>query len=90
MKGKEFQAEVKGTMIFNDSLVMINSVVKGCGLILTTEDAIQNQINDGLLEIVLSKFVSKSTGSYLYYPQRAQMQPKLRGFIDHIRGQIES
>ena len=84
-KGKEFQVQVKGTLIFNDSLVMQTAAIDGAGLMYTTEDAIADKVKSGKLEIVLNPYAPSSAGFYLYYPQRSQIQPKLRAFIDHIK-----
>lgn len=87
-KGKEFQVQVKGSLIINDSLLMLDAAADGTGVIYSTEDAIQDKVSSGKLEIVLNQFACTSTGFYLYYPKRSQVLPKLRAFIDHI--QIEN
>lgn len=83
-KGKEFQVQVKGSMIFNDSLLMTEAALDGSGLIYTTEEAVKKHIKTGKLEIVLEKYKTTSDGFYLYFPKRAQVLPKLRAFIDHF------
>jgi len=84
-KGKEFQVQVKGSLILNDSLLMIDAAIDGAGIIYTTEDAIRDKVRSGELEIVLKQFACSSTGFYLYFPKRAQVLPKLRAFIEHIK-----
>lgn len=84
-KGKAFQVHVKGSLILNDPLVMMNAAVDGEGLFYTTEDAIAEKIKAGKLELVLSTYVTSSTGFFLYYPKRSQVLPKLRAFIDHVK-----
>jgi len=89
-KGKAFDVQVKGSLIMNDSILALNAAVEGAGLMYTTEDAIQDKIKSGKLEIVLNSFAPTSTGYYLYYPQRSQVQPKLRVFIDHMKEQAKA
>lgn len=91
-KGQEFQVQVKGSLILNDSLLMIDAAVDGVGIIYTTEDAISDKVRSGKLEIILKQFASSSTGFYLYFPKRSQVLPKLRAFIDHVKskGKIAS
>jgi len=84
-EGKEFQVQVKGSLIINDTLIMLDAAVKGMGVIYTTEEAIKDHVRDGKLEIVLSQYASTSTGFYLYYPNRNQVLPKLRAFIDYLK-----
>ncbi len=88
-KGKEFQVQVKGSLIFNDSLIMHHAAIEGAGLIYTTEDAIAEKVKSGKLEVVLEQYAASSAGFYLYYPRRSQVLPKLRVFIDHIREHLE-
>lgn len=87
--GKEFQVQVKGSLIFNDSLMMQDAAVNGAGILYTVEDAIAENVKAGKLEVVLSEFASSSSGFYLYYPQRSQVQPKLRAFIQHLQPKAE-
>lgn len=86
-KGKEFQVQVKGSLILNDSLLMVDAAVRGSGIVYSTEDAVKDKVRAGKLEIVLSAFASTSAGFYLYYPRRSQVLPKLRAFIDHVRSE---
>jgi DNA-binding transcriptional LysR family regulator len=69
----------------NDSMLALGATLDGAGLIYTTEDAIADKVDSGELETVLIPFAPTSTGYYLYYPQRSQVQPKLRAFIEHIK-----
>jgi DNA-binding transcriptional LysR family regulator len=84
-KGEAFQVQVKGSLILNDSLVMLDAAMDGAGVVYTTEDAIADKLKSGKLEIVLNQFAPTSTGFYLYYPKRSQVLPKLRAFIEHIK-----
>lgn len=86
-KGKEFQVQVKGSLILNDALLMLDAAVEGAGIAYSTEDAIRDEVRSGQLEIVLDQFACVSTGFYLYYPKRSQVLPKLRAFIEHIKSE---
>jgi DNA-binding transcriptional LysR family regulator len=84
-KGKDFQVQVKGTLIFNDSALIARAAADGMGMIYTAEDAIREEVRTGKLEIVLAPFAATSAGFYLYYPSQSQALPKLRAFIDHVK-----
>jgi DNA-binding transcriptional LysR family regulator len=86
-KGKEFQVQVKGSLIFNDSSLMVKAAIDGSGIIYTAEEAIRAEVASRRLEIVLAPFAATSTGFYLYYPSQSQALPKLRAFIEHLRAQ---
>lgn len=89
-KGKEFQVQIKGSLIMNDSTFLIESAIKGHGLIYTAEDSITHHLKSGALEIVLEQYISTSDGYYLYYPKVSQVLPKLRAFIDHVKSEYIS
>jgi DNA-binding transcriptional LysR family regulator len=84
-KGKAFEVQVKGSLILNDLLLALDATLDGTGLVYTTEDLIIDKVEAGSLEIVLSDYAPTSTGYYLYYPQRSQVHPKLRAFIEHVK-----
>ena len=85
-KGKEFHVQVKGSLILSDGVYMIDAATKGTGIVYTTADAVRDHVKAGQLEIVLNSFACSSTGFYLYYPKRSQVLPKLRAFIEHLKG----
>jgi DNA-binding transcriptional LysR family regulator len=84
-KGRDLQVHVKGSLIMNDPLLLIDAAVDGWGLIYTVDDSIRDHLKSGKLETVLDQYAPSSTGYYLYYPQRSNSQPKLRAFVEHIQ-----
>jgi DNA-binding transcriptional LysR family regulator len=86
-KGKDFSVETKGILMVNDSLIMVDSAIKGLGLIYSAEDTIKGPVRRGELVLVLEKFAPRSDGYYLYYPNISQVSPKLRAFIDYLKAQ---
>lgn len=84
-KGKDFDVQVKGSLITNDSMLALDATIDGQGLLYTTEDSVADKLVSGKLEIVLESYASSSSGYYLYYPQLSQVQPKLRAFIEHVK-----
>ena len=85
--GQDIQVQVKGSLIINDPLLMLNAAVDGAGIIYSNEQIIQNNVRSGNLEIVLDQFACTSEGFFLYYPRSSQVLPKLRAFIEHIKGE---
>jgi DNA-binding transcriptional LysR family regulator len=84
-KGKDFQVKVNGSLTLNDTVLLLNAAVEGTGLIYTAVDWIRNEVKSGKLEIVLDDFAANSDGFYLYYPNRSQVLPKLRAFLDFVQ-----
>ena len=88
-KGKAFHVQIKGSLIVNDAVQALNAASDGVGLMYVTEDVARGKLVSGKLEMVLDQFAPTSDGYYLYYPRRAQVQPKLRAFIDHLKAENE-
>ena len=84
-EGKSFMVQVSGALITNDMMVATDAALDGRGLIFVSEDSIADKVESGSLEIVLRQYAETSDGIYLYYPQRSQVHPKLRVFIEHIK-----
>lgn len=89
-KNIQFEVLVEGSLIFNDSYLILQAAADGYGLAYTTADAALEFVRNGQLEIVLSQYAMMSTGFYLYFPQRIQVQPKLRAFIEHLQGSFSN
>lgn len=82
---REFAIGVSGPLIVNGSTLAIAAAVQGVGLTYTLESLVAPLVAQGLLETTLEPFWPRSPGFFLYYPSRAQVMPKLRAFIDHLR-----
>jgi DNA-binding transcriptional LysR family regulator len=83
---KEFAVQVRGSLVMNDATLALDAALDGFGLLYANENAIIDKVEAGKLEIVLDQYAAISTGIYLYYPQRSQVHPKLRAFMEHIKG----
>lgn len=84
-KGKEFSVRVSGSLIFNDSLLVVKAAKEGAGVAYVVLDMVREDIQSGKLELVLNSFKATSEGYYLYFPKVSQVSPKLRAFIDHYK-----
>jgi DNA-binding transcriptional LysR family regulator len=86
-KGKEFQVQVQGSMISNDSITLLNAALNDLGMIYYIQEMIEDKLKNGKLEVVLDQYACKGDGFYLYFPKSSQVMPKLRAFIDHIQNE---
>jgi DNA-binding transcriptional LysR family regulator len=80
--GREFSIEPQGKIVVNDGGLFQALALSGVGLIYTPDAAAQAELRDGRLERVLESYLPVTPGLFLYFPARAQLQPKLRAFID--------
>ncbi|RYZ89395.1 MAG: LysR family transcriptional regulator [Proteobacteria bacterium] len=84
-KGKDFEVQVRGRMILNDSNLTVTAALQGSGIIYCADTSIVSELRSGKLELILENYAATSGGFYLYYPSRSQIHPKLRAFIDHVK-----
>jgi DNA-binding transcriptional LysR family regulator len=80
--GREFSIDARGGIIVNDGFLYHALARSGTGLIYGAAAAVEAELRDGRLERVLESYLPVTPGLFLYFPARAQMQPKLRAFID--------
>jgi len=76
---------VSGPLIVNDVPTTIVAAVDGVGLAQVPEPTAAGLLASGQLEEVMGEFATSSPGLFLYFPSRAQVLPKLRAFIEHVK-----
>ncbi|MGO4464706.1 LysR family transcriptional regulator [Pseudoduganella sp. RAF53_2] len=76
---------VTGSMIVNDMPTMLSAALGGAGLAQLPAPLAAEQLASGLLVEVLADYAASSPGLFIYFPSRAQVMPKLRAFIDHMK-----
>ena len=81
---------VSGPFIANDMPTMLGAAVEGLGLAQVPKPIAAELVRAGKLVHVLERFAPMAPGVFLYYPDRRQMMPKLRAFIDHVKGRSDS
>ena len=86
--GRDVEVPVTGPIIVNDASAALVAVRAGVALGQVPQPLIQDEVDNGTLEIVLPEFASKTDGLFLYYPHRRQIMPKLRAFIDYVKDNL--
>ena len=76
---------MEGRIIVNDRSSLLSLARKGLGLAYVADLEAADDLAAGRLESVLRDHIRPTAGMHLYFPSRAQVQPKLRAFIDVIR-----
>jgi len=82
--GRDFEVEVSGTLVFNDSGLTHAAALAGLGLAQGFESVVAADVAAGRLLRVLDDWQQPFAGFHLYYPAREHLAPKLRVFIDHL------
>lgn len=80
--GDFFHVETSRKLVVNDTSMIAEFARNGLGLAYLPDIEISQDLLKGRLERVLEEFVPNSSGLFLYFPAKAQSQPKLRAFID--------
>jgi DNA-binding transcriptional LysR family regulator len=80
------EAMVSGPLIAQDFPTLLGAAGRDMGLTQAPEPLAAGPVREGKLVRVLEAFSPTAPGVYLYYPDRHQMAPKLRAFIDHVKG----
>jgi DNA-binding transcriptional LysR family regulator len=82
---RDLEIAVSGPLIANDFPTMLGGAVESMGLAQIPEPMAEAAIRSGRLVEVLENFAPTAPGMFLYYPDRRQMLPKLRAFVDHVK-----
>jgi DNA-binding transcriptional LysR family regulator len=82
---KVVEAIVSGPLIAHEYSTLLGAALQGLGLAQVPRPLARAAIEDGRLQPLLTRFAVKTPGLLLYYPDRRQVLPKLRAFIEHVR-----
>jgi DNA-binding transcriptional LysR family regulator len=83
--GRSVEMSVRGPLIARDFPTLLAAAIEGVGLAQLPEPVAAEALRSGRLVSVLEPCARKTPGLFLYYPNRRQMAPKLRAFIDHAK-----
>ncbi len=82
---RAIELAVSGPLIASDFVTLLGAAVEGLGLAQVPAPVAAAQVKAGKLVRVLEPFAPMAPGVFLYYPDRRQVLPKLRAFIDHVK-----
>jgi len=83
---KAVEAIVSGPLIAHDFPTLLGAAIQGLGLAQLPGPVVRAAIADGRLRALLTPFAVTTPGVFLYYPDRRQVLPKLRAFVEHVKG----
>ncbi len=84
VNGRDLKMRVSGQLIVSDEVLAAAATRAGAGLGYMMEHDVVDEIRDGRLVQVLTKFCTPYPGCQLYYPDR-RVSPALRALIDTLR-----
>jgi DNA-binding transcriptional LysR family regulator len=83
---RTIEAIVSGPLISNDYPTLLGAAIQGAGLAQVPSPLAKDPVAERRLEALLTPFAVTTPGVFLYYPSRRQALPKLRAFIEHMKG----
>ena len=81
---------VSGPLVVHDYPTMLDAALDGVALAQVPEPIAREHVKAGRLEEVLGSYAPSTSGVFLYFPDRKQVSPKLRAFIEHARTFVAS
>ncbi|MGH7708044.1 MAG: LysR family transcriptional regulator [Candidatus Binataceae bacterium] len=88
--GNSIDLVVSGPLIVHDYSSMLDAAIGGAALAQVPEPIAREHVTAGRLDEVLGKYAPSTRGVFLYFPDRKQVSPKLRAFIEHTRAFVAS
>jgi len=82
---KAVEVIVSGPLIAHDFPTLLGAAIQGLGLAQLPGPVVRAAIADGRLRALLTPFAVTTPGVFLYYPDRRQVLPKLRAFVEHVK-----
>lgn len=83
--GRWFDVAVDGPLIVNSRDLERQAALAGVGLAFVVEQRVASLVVEGLLVPLLEQWSAPFPGFFLCYPEKRQMAPALRAFIDQVR-----
>src|SRR6201996_5797316 len=83
---RTLEVAVSGPLIAHDFPTILGAALEGVGLAQVPAPIAGEAIAAGKLVHVLEPYAPMTPGMFLYHPGKRQMMPKLRAFIDHVKG----
>ncbi len=82
---RSWRVPVHGPFITGEWRAMVELAEAGVGLAYVFEPGVKTQLERGTLRLVLEPYAARVEGFFLYFPNRAQVSPALRAFVDVAR-----
>ena len=82
--GREIPVAVNGRFRINNGIVLGEAAVAGHGILMTPSFYVGPMLRDGRLKRILADYRLPELGIHAVYPERAQVPPKVRAFVDFL------
>jgi DNA-binding transcriptional LysR family regulator len=83
-EGESHVVPVNGNIHSNNGLVNRAAALAGAGIVLLPTFYLGDQLRAGQLKPILCEFKPKDLAVYAVYPERRNLTPKVRAFVDFL------
>lgn len=80
-----FDVVVDSVMTANDTSLLLDAALRGCGIALLIESLVEPYLAQGSLQRIQEEWCKPFPGFHLYYPSRRHMPAAMRAFIDCLK-----
>jgi DNA-binding transcriptional LysR family regulator len=84
-RGKSLAVSVKGSVVLDDTNLVVQAAIDGLGLAFAFEDHVAPHLANGTLVRVLEDWCPPFPGFFLYYPSRRNQSAALAAVIEGFR-----
>lgn len=84
-RNRELAIQTPSTLVTSDASLMIRAAIDGLGVTYVDELSAAPAIKSRQLVMLLEDYLPRVPGLFLYFPERARTQPKIRALIDVLR-----
>jgi DNA-binding transcriptional LysR family regulator len=82
---EEIVVPVQGTLQTNNGMVERAAALDGVGISMLPTFYVGDELRSGALRAVLTDFPPVELGIYAVYPERRNLSPKVRAYVDYLR-----
>jgi len=83
-KGEQYQFFPRHTLMFNDTVSLLDAAIRGLGLVWMSEAFLQETFDQGLLVPVLPEYKYRLEGPCVLYHRDKMMSARVRAFLDFL------
>ena len=84
-QGHKLDVTLTGPLILDDNHLLLQAALDSAGLVSLLEPYVVDYLQKGMLTEILPDWAQQFPGMYIYYPNRRNMRPALRAFIDFFK-----
>ncbi|NML18579.1 LysR family transcriptional regulator [Azohydromonas caseinilytica] len=84
-EGGVTEVEVAGRFRTDNSLLLIDALLRGAGVALVPAPLVREPLRDGRLQAALTNFRTTPRTLFAVYPSRTHLPAKVRAFVDFLR-----